>query len=69
MNWKLPWHEIGPVGATHSLSFDVSIAPVLSWQFHINKTEAVFNVQNYKDWQGDQMPLFASKYFVTRKKT
>jgi len=61
--------EIGPVGATHSLSFDVSIAPVLSWQFHINKTEAVFNVQNYKDWQGDQMPLFASKYFVTRKKT
>lgn len=61
--------EIGPVGATHSLSFDVSIAPVLSWQFHINKTEAVVNVQNYKDWQGDQMPLFASKYFVTRKKT
>ena len=62
--------EIGSVGATHfSLSFDVSIAPVLSWQLHINKIEAVFNVQNYKDWQGDQMLLFALKYFVTRKKT
>ena len=61
--------EIGPVGATHSLSFDVSIAPVRLDNFISTGPKPYLTFKNYKEWQGDQMPLFALKYFVTRKKT
>lgn len=69
MNRKFPWHGNWPSGGDSFITIRRVDSPRLSWPFHINKTEAVFNVENYKDWQGDQMPLSASKYFVTRKKT